>query len=179
MNQTTFAVAVLFALMSMNAMADISYEFVQNAPSAPAPKKIQGNTAGGEQQTTIIDENGNLKIVDQPNPKNNNSTQQLTPSTTNMGPPAGSATTAPTPPAMPTPAPTSPATPTMPNGPMFPAAPTNPSAVAAPTTTPSAPTTPNAPATSTTTPGAPPIPAAPGTLPQTPSTPATPSGTTP
>lgn len=74
MKQKLFTVTLLSVIASTYAYADMMKVglygntaplYLADASSSTQPK-IQGMNAGGENQTTIIDSNGNLKIIDKP-----------------------------------------------------------------------------------------------------------------
>ncbi len=134
MNRKYLAMVVMFAMTSAHVMAQNDQTPSQTTPN----NKIEGTTAGGEQQTTIIDENGNLKMVNKPNASgqaNQPATKPSTPAT-----PSRSATpSTPVSPSMPA-TPSTPASPSMPVSPSMPATPSTP-------VTPSMPASPSTPAT--------------------------------
>lgn len=74
MKQKQFVMTIVAAVMTTYSYADVlpvamygntaPLLYLADASSTMQQPSIQGRTAGGESQTTIIDGNGNLKIVD-------------------------------------------------------------------------------------------------------------------
>lgn len=122
---------------------------VVNTSPVIADNTISGTNAGGESQTTIVDENGNLKVIDTNKAPQTTSSatqaptqEQLTPSTQNNPPPSGMQMNQAVPSTIPGNQPVSPAA--MPNQPVSPMIPSQPGAPApqVPEPQPGAPTTP-------------------------------------
>ncbi|MFZ2314790.1 MAG: hypothetical protein WAW86_03895 [Gammaproteobacteria bacterium] len=73
MKQKQFVMTIFAAVMTTYSYADVipvalygntAPLYLADASSSMQQPNIQGRTAGGENQTTVIDSNGNLKIVD-------------------------------------------------------------------------------------------------------------------
>jgi hypothetical protein len=99
MNQKYY-LAIAIIIVATNVMAEsLGTSGINLAQNSTPNKEIEGKTAGGEKQTTIIDQNGNLKIIEQPSNTQiiNTSTS---PATTNMqaNPKKGTQTPSATPP---------------------------------------------------------------------------------
>ncbi len=137
MRYTHIAALSLTTLLAVNAYAEQGYplgqsyhriQLAQNDVPSSSDKSIEGTDAGGAKQTTIIDENGNLRIINKAPTPNDNAN-----STTNT--PAVGTTTVPPANGQPAPMPNQPMQPNQTMQPPYPAQPMQPVVPGAPVPT--------------------------------------------